>query len=175
MPLCPLCAKQIDRIKYERVPIFNCGSCGGHWVEKPRLDLILARREVQMPEAVKQKMMDIADASNSRQKLMCLTCGKEMVKGPFKHWPEIQIDRCPKCAGIWLDRGELEKCQIYWEHAKDHPEEWEGAGQAARMALLDAEWGRRKAHLQDVVDRAEEHRRHRHGFGWGLMIGGMFG
>ncbi len=160
MPRCPVCRTQMDRIRYERVPVHNCGSCGGHWVEKPRLDLILARREVQMPEPVKQKMMEIAEESNTTQKLICLTCAKEMVKEQFKHWAEIQLDRCPKCNGIWLDRGELEKCQIYWEYVQDHPEEWENADLAARKALLDAEWANRKAELRDFIEKTEEARRY---------------
>lgn len=107
MPRCPVCKIQADQIKYEGVTIYNCGSCGGHWVTQVRLDLILARREVVMPDPVKQKMIEIADESNSTGRLWCMNCGKEMVKEQFKHWPDIQIDRCPKCAGIWLDRGEL--------------------------------------------------------------------
>jgi len=170
MPRCPVCRTQIDRIRYEGVPIFNCGSCGGHWVEKPRLDLILARREVQMPEPVQQKMMEIAEASNTTERLMCLTCGKDMVKEPFKHWPEIQLDRCPKCNSIWLDRGELEKCQIYWEYLQDHPDEWQNADVVARKALLDAEWASRRVAVRDRVEEAEDMRRYRYG-----MIGGMFG
>jgi Zn-finger nucleic acid-binding protein len=82
-----------------------------------------------------------------------------MVKEQFKHWPEIRIDRCPKCNGIWLDRGELEKCQIYWEYAQDHPEEWKNADLIARQSLLDAELQNRKADLRQQMEEAEEARR----------------
>ena len=156
MPRCPLCKTQCDRIDYEGVSIYNCGSCGGHWLSGARLGVILRRREYELPEPVKQKMMEIADASNTTKKLMCLTCGREMVKEQFKHWPDIQIDRCPKCNGIWLDRGELEKCQIYWEYAQDHPEEWENSDLVARKALLEAELQSRRADLRRRAEDAEE-------------------
>jgi Zn-finger nucleic acid-binding protein len=159
MPRCPLCRTQCDRINYEGVSIYNCGSCGGHWLSPARLDVICKRREYEMPEPVKQKMMEIADASDTAERLLCITCGKEMVKEQFKHWPEIRIDRCPKCNGIWLDRGELEKCQIYWEYAQDHPEEWENSDLVARQALLEAELQNRKADLRRQVEEAEEARR----------------
>lgn len=161
MPRCPKCKTQAAQIKYENVPIYHCGDCGGHWLTNPqRLELILERREVVMPEPVKQKMMDIADASDSKGVLWCMPCAKEMIKEQFKHWPEIQIDRCPKCGGIWLDQGELEKCQIYWEYAQDHPEEWEGQSLIERKALLNAEWQKRKSELRDRADRTSMFSRH---------------
>ncbi|MGD8454601.1 MAG: zf-TFIIB domain-containing protein [Phycisphaerae bacterium] len=155
MPHCPICKTRTDLIKYEGVPIYNCGTCGGHWLDRAKLQTIVVRREVVMPEPVKRKMIEIADASNSTQELWCLTCGKAMVKEQFKHWPEIQIDRCPKCNGIWLDRGELEKCQIYWEYVQDNPDS-EEAQRAVRMAQLDARWQSRQAELRDQVDNAVE-------------------
>jgi Zn-finger nucleic acid-binding protein len=142
------------------VPIYNCGECGGHWLSEARLDVIVRRREYVLPEPVKRKMIEIADAANTSATLTCLTCGREMRKEQFKHWPEIQIDRCPKCNGIWLDRGELEKCQIYWEYAQDHPDEWENQDLVARQALLEAELQNRKAELRQQAEDAKEAARH---------------
>ncbi len=156
MPRCPLCKTQCDRVNYESVTIYNCGGCGGHWLSEVRFDLIVSRREYELPEPVKQKMLEIADASNTLEKLICQTCGKEMLREQFKHWPEIQIDRCPKCNGIWLDRGELEKCQIYWEYAQDHPEEFENPDLIARKALLDAEWHNRRVKLEEETKMAKD-------------------
>jgi Zn-finger nucleic acid-binding protein len=127
------------------VSIYNCGECGGHWLSEARLDVIAKRREYVMPEPVKQKMIEIADASNTSETLTCRTCEKEMLKEQFKHWSDIQIDRCPQCDGIWLDRGELEKCQIYWEYLQDHPAEWETFTLIEREAALGAELQSRRA------------------------------
>ena len=157
MPRCPLCKTPTDLIKYEGVPIYNCGSCGGHWVTAARLEAIVRRREIVMPDAVKRKMVEIADASDSAQKLYCFTCGTEMRKEQFKHWPEIRIDHCPRCDGIWLDRGELEKCQIYWEYMQDHPDA-RRMDVVARKAALDAEFVQRKAELKEQRERAEARR-----------------
>ena len=175
MPRCPICKTKADLIRYEGATIYNCGSCGGHWMSEARLDVILARREVVMPDPVKRKMIEIADESNSTQELWCVTCGKAMVKEQFKHWAEIQLDRCPKCNGIWLDRGELEKCQIYWEHLQDNPEQWESMSLIARKALLDAEFSRRRAEMREQRERAEEFRRRALRGGACPMLGGMFG
>lgn len=152
MPRCPKCKTQAAPIEYEGVRIYHCGGCGGHWLSKARLDLIVNRREVQMPEAVRQKMMDLADASHAHEALTCFSCGKPMIREQFRHWNDILIDRCPKCGGIWLDRGELEKCQIYWEYAQDHPEEWQNADVIERQALLDLEWQKRRDALREKRD-----------------------
>jgi Zn-finger nucleic acid-binding protein len=157
MPRCPKCKTVADPVIYEDVRIYHCGGCGGHWLTQARLDVILRRREVEMPEAVKQKMMDLADDSNTVERLMCFTCGKTMIREQFKHWEDIQIDRCPKCDGLWLDRGELEKCQIYWEYAQDHPE-LQDTDLIERKALLDMEWQRRRQETRDRVQRAEDAR-----------------
>jgi Zn-finger nucleic acid-binding protein len=142
------------------VAIYNCGQCGGHWLSDARLDVIVKRREYEMPEPVKRGMLEIAAASNTTRRLTCVTCGREMVKEQFKHWPDIQLDRCPKCNGIWLDRGELEKCEIYWEYAQDHPEQWENLDLVARQALLEAELQNRRAELRQAADDAETQARY---------------
>ena len=138
MPRCPKCKRQCDPIRYEGVRIYNCGPCGGHWMEEARLSVILERREIDMPDPVKREMVRIAEESDSAQQLWCITCGCAMKKDAFKHWPEIQLDYCERCGGIWLDRGELEKCQIYWECMRDHPEVWETNKFLERQVLLDA-------------------------------------
>lgn len=166
MPRCPVCKLQTDLIRYEGLPVYNCGGCGGYWLTQARFDAILARREVQMPPAVQQKMIEIAEASESRETIWCMTCGRAMVKQAFKHWPEIRIDRCERCGGIWLDRGELEKCQVYWEYLQDNPDS-EAGERAERMGRLESRWAARKAELEEQAERIEDPRlRHHAAVNW---------
>lgn len=177
MPHCPVCRVQADPIAYEGVRIYNCGQCGGHWLSDARLDVILERRDVAMPEPVRQKMMDLADASHTSDTLLCMTCGREMRKERFKYWDDIQLDRCPKCNGLWLDRGELEKCQIYWEYAEDNPEEWEHAEVEARKAMLVAELDQRRRAAREQrreVDRWGRSLSHRRALNIGNILGRLF-
>jgi Zn-finger nucleic acid-binding protein len=178
MARCPLCRTQVGLIKYEGVPIYNCGTCGGHWLTPNKLDVILARRDVVMPEPVQRRMIEIANESNSSQRLWCWTCGREMVKEAFKHWDEIQIDRCTKCGGVWLDRGELEKCQIFWEYMQNHPDT-PAADLIARKAALEAQWRDRRAQIRaEAEERADNARMMGSlGFRGGLlprMLGALF-
>lgn len=63
---------------------------------------------------------------------------------------EITIDRCPRCGGVWLDHGELEKIVAFIRQfeprtvsGSDEPHEAGSAVKAARGRIWDA--------LQDVL------------------------
>ncbi len=159
MARCPVCKTHCTRVTYENVPVQTCGGCGGYWVTTGKLENICRRRDIDMPEPVRQKMMDLADASNSTQQLTCFSCGTLMVKEQFKMWEDIQLDRCPKCSKIWLDRGELEKCQIYWEYLQDNYDSWEGRSAYERKALLEAEFHQRRADLEEQRESYASFRR----------------
>ena len=58
----------------------------------------------------------------------CPRCSEELVQ---KHRSGVEVDYCPRCKGLWLDRGELEKI------AQAEAEGWEeeegiGAGPGRR-------------------------------------------
>ena len=38
--------------------------------------------------------------------MLCPNCGAELVMSDRQG---VEIDYCPKCRGVWLDRGELDK------------------------------------------------------------------
>jgi Zn-finger nucleic acid-binding protein len=139
-----------------------CGECGGYWVTSIALKAIANRREMKFPEPVKERFLRMAEEHDSTEQLLCLSCGKHMVKERFKDWDDIIIDRCPKCGGIWLDPGELEKIQIYWEYFQDHPEQ-SNMDAIAKRAILQAQMRQR---VQDIKEASEELRQvaHRGGF-----------
>lgn len=139
MPICPVCRVPISRVPYEGVKVFNCGQCGGNWLTNLQVEHILATREVQMPAAVQEKMAALAEESNSAKALLCISCSCTMKKEGFRFWPELQLDHCPKCHGVWFDRGELEKAQILWERYQDDPNSVSNPAARARMIDLEAQ------------------------------------
>jgi Zn-finger nucleic acid-binding protein len=54
--------------------------------------------------------------------MKCPICDIEM-RTSFRE--EVEIDHCPQCRGIWLDRGELEKilAQIVIQYSSDREDE----------------------------------------------------
>ena len=79
-----------------------------------------------------------------------------MVKTPFKQWSAVQLDRCPRCEGLWFDRGELEKCQLLWERLQDEPDEADPTGVLHRKAAIDAELARQKSERELLRDDIRE-------------------
>lgn len=154
MPRCPKCKTQAEPVEYEGVQVYNCGGCGGYWMSPQRLKVIVERRDQVLPEPVRQAMMDMADAHNTVERLTCFTCARPMKREQFRDWNDIQLDYCQHCNGIWLDRGELEKCQIYWEYAQDNPSA-EYNEQQDKRAKIELELAKRKQARADQNALAE--------------------
>ncbi len=59
--------------------------------------------------AAKKKDQDAEEAAERLREahwMRCAKCGNEMVTMPFRG---VEIERCPNCQGVYLDRGELTK------------------------------------------------------------------
>jgi Zn-finger nucleic acid-binding protein len=160
MNRCPKCKGSTASVHYEGVGVKMCGQCGGYWVSPTALKAIANRRETEFNEAVKERFLQLAEQSNTTEALLCVSCGKYMIKESFKDWDDIVIDRCPTCGGIWLDAGELEKIQIYWEYFQDHPEE-SNIDAIARRALLEADLQQRRRDIAEASEELRQAARHR--------------
>lgn len=176
---CPVCRIQITPIPYEGVRVFNCGQCGGNWLTGGQMERILASREIQMPPAVQDQMSMLAAASNTTKPLLCVQCGVTMKKTPFRFWSDVTLDHCPKCQGIWFDRGELEKVQILWEKYRDNPDSLPNRAARERMAELDGqmrlEVQKARARTEEIKDAASIATSPGYGFGYGYGSGGFIG
>ena len=170
MNRCPRCKVQVTRVEYEGANVRMCGECGGYWVTPIALKAIANRRQMDFSEAVKERFLQMAEQSDSTESLLCMTCAKTLVKERFKDWDDIIIDRCEKCGGIWLDPGELEKIQIYWEYFQDHPEQ-SNLDAIAKRELLTEHMAQR---TRDIKQVSEELRTSAYGRGY-VPRGGMTG
>lgn len=63
----------------------------------------------------------------------------------------IQIDRCSRCRGVWLDRGELEKLIAESSRRQDTHDETEEAHDGPDVARDRG--GRRRRHRDDEDER----------------------
>lgn len=71
----------------------------------------------------------------------------------------VEIDYCPSCRGVWLDRGELDKLlQLGARHEAAPPAPVRSAEPRARPEFEDSDFGkrhggyRRKSWLSDIFD-----------------------
>jgi Zn-finger nucleic acid-binding protein len=90
-------------LELDDVEIDRCFSCGGIWLDRGELELLLegsAARE----EFISSFRIDTETDEKPRR---CPICDKRMEKVRCGGEKGVLIDRCKNGDGIWLDRGEL--------------------------------------------------------------------
>lgn len=120
---CPACGRALQTILVGDVSVEVCqGGCGGLWFDNYEL------KKVDEPhEAAGQALLDVerdekikVDHSRKRN---CPKCNNTvMMRHFFSVKRQVEIDECPRCAGVWLDYGELgtirKTCQSQQEREK---------------------------------------------------------
>jgi Zn-finger nucleic acid-binding protein len=85
------------------VDLFQCAHCHGVWIPKEDLLTLAASRNIS---PLTTQIEAEALPSHFRQgALLCPSDGARML---FTTINDIEIDLCPTCHGVWLDKGEME-------------------------------------------------------------------
>lgn len=82
--------------------------------------------------------------------MMCPVCSVELVMSERQ---SVEIDYCPKCRGVWLDRGELDK--IIEKAASAQPESARGCRGTYEDDHYKQKLGKykhKKSFLQELFD-----------------------
>ena len=106
---CPACQRPLRRFKAGTVTLDGCdGGCGGIWFDQSELARV--NREHPDPDA---KIAELARDPDIRvhddDLRQCSKCKITLEKKLYDLGSGVIMDVCPKCKGIWLDHGELEK------------------------------------------------------------------
>jgi len=114
---CPGCGGVLEEVyasaTYGRVLLLDqCGACGGVWFDRWEL-YFLGPGEAKRLESVDHAAMAAPNPAKKGSGV-CPLCAVGLLdfKDPALP-PDACIKRCPKCSGLWLNRGELVK---YAEH-----------------------------------------------------------
>lgn len=125
--LCPRCRVPLAETFYEGVGVRLCPRCGGKLVDAASVARIVARREVDFSEALREKARRFKEAAVRnplrRQKiesdlaagLPCPNCGFRLAARPYSYQDFVPVDKCLSCGKIWFDADELEILQILIE------------------------------------------------------------
>jgi Zn-finger nucleic acid-binding protein len=124
MMKCPIDGSDLQSREYEAgIPVDGCPSCGGVWLDPGELEIIQETNERDYRDAL-ARMPDLGYRAYelARQKqgrmLNCPRCGSQMDKREYARCSQVMIDACPSCHGVWLDRGELESLEVFYERAR---------------------------------------------------------
>jgi Zn-finger nucleic acid-binding protein len=103
---CPRCRsatlKESDLGEYGFVVVDTCSRCGGIWLDKGELD--------RLDDSVwtNTEALSFKPARAQGEPCQCPRCSAALEPiSPVGH-DNLVLDRCPKCLGFWLDKGELD-------------------------------------------------------------------
>jgi len=105
---CPACYKELTEKGVKDVKVDICeNGCGGIWFDNFEI-----KKFDEPHESAGENLLDVKiDPSikiDHSKKRTCPKCDdQKMIRHFFSAKREVEIDECPKCAGIWLDVGEL--------------------------------------------------------------------
>jgi Zn-finger nucleic acid-binding protein len=112
------------------IQLDQCPQCGGIWCDKWELFPIDAHESARL-DPVDEKLLR-APGPPSAAMLYCPRCTAKLqvFKEPLLP-KEIQFQRCRRCEGIWLNRGQLSR---YKSHQKKTRREKMGVDSSAQIA-----------------------------------------
>lgn len=115
---CPRCADKelshLDLGQREFIAVESCPRCHGCWLDHKQLE----RLEAGVWSDIDELRLTSAEALSD---LICPRCSARMARVNPEDHPELAIDRCPSCHGLWLDHGEFEPLhEIAARHAMEH-------------------------------------------------------
>jgi Zn-finger nucleic acid-binding protein len=121
---CPIDQHDLQKQDYEGVAEVDiCPHCSGVWLDKGELEAIqdtvgndYIEEMDKFPDyagnayevALQKKMADIT----------CPSCSATLERKEYAYTSQIMIDKCPSCHGIWLDKGELQALEIFFEKSR---------------------------------------------------------
>ena len=147
---CPVCSNVMTRMEAEGVTVDVCaGGCGGIW-----FDWFELARVDEADESAGEKFLEVdRDPTLEVDLSKRIHCPRDH-EIMMRHFHSVKrgalVDECPKCAGFWLDAGEL--ATIRTEFATE--EERKQAAQEYFAELFDPDLAVEKAKTMEDLRKA---------------------
>ena len=150
---CPACSNKLEEITIDDIAVDACqNGCGGIWFDRFEI------QKVDEPhESAGEKLLDIRrDADvvvdhNARHN--CPKCvDTVMMRHFFSVKKQVEVDECPKCAGYWLDYGELGRIRNQY----DTEEERKKAAKEYFSEIFDVELVKMKSESDEKAKKARK-------------------
>lgn len=122
---CPKCKSALFELTAGGSPLQFCTQCKGIWFEK---DEFLFHLRSKTGEAC----LTFSDHHSRNTTLACPNCQTYLKETPYSictdktcaENPFLLVDFCPKCRGVWLDEGELQKTEEFAEKIPGAKAKW---------------------------------------------------
>jgi Zn-finger nucleic acid-binding protein len=103
---CSNCAADLEPIdigQNTKLVVDQCPSCGSMWLEKSKI----SRLDESIWADRQEEDMKVPPSGGTHGMLMCPTCATTLEPICLVDVAKLVVDRCPECAGLWLDTGEV--------------------------------------------------------------------
>jgi uncharacterized protein len=105
---CPKCEVQLENKPLAGIDIDECAKCSGMWFEKDELRQAKDKTDSDLNWMDFEIWKNVDNFLLTSKQKPCPACKSNMVATEYAD-TKVTIDCCPKCDGIWLDKGEFEK------------------------------------------------------------------
>jgi len=106
--ICPRCKIPMTTHLLQNVPIDECSRCKGIWFDKDELRKCKDRTDPDLNWMDFELWKHKDRFHLTARAFPCPRCNISMVKIEYDQ-TGVEIDHCPQCKGIWLDKGEFPK------------------------------------------------------------------
>ena len=152
MANCPRCGEGVP-LRQERigaVVLDGCDACGGIWFDADELRQVIRSGGSGSGSAEAEYVPGPAGAPAAREDASCPRCGVALYEFSYPHSPEIKLDACPQCKGIWVDDGELAALAARFTPARPAAT---GAQPEASTPTLPTSRRRRLRHVVSLIQK----------------------
>jgi hypothetical protein len=103
------------------VVVDRCPACGGIWLDAGELQTVQETLERDYSQVLARVDVVARAYELARQKgrpqIACPKCQAELHPREYAYCSQILIDTCAACHGVWLDAGELQALEQFFEQA----------------------------------------------------------
>jgi Zn-finger nucleic acid-binding protein len=115
---CPRDGSPLNTEKYEaKVEVDSCPACHGVWLDKGELEQIQETIERDYTQELEVRPDRVAASIDEarRRSIDCPKCGTRLETEEYAYCSSVFVDVCPDGCGMWLDEGELQELEKFFE------------------------------------------------------------
>ncbi len=122
MLTCPRCKGSLTTLVKDGVEIEECNECGGMWLDANELRTLTGGVEppdsIQEPVAVENEQTN--EQPPEENSMLCPKCdNRKLTAFIYDDDTGIELDYCPDCGGLWLDKNELQQIEFFANMKKE--------------------------------------------------------
>ena len=125
MRKCPVDDFTLSQASYEGVTIDQCPHCSGVWLDAGELETVQNAQASDFRDVPTESAIEDVKAAEAMGRAAeetprgCVVCNAGLEQKEYAYASQVMIDQCPKGHGMWLDKNELARLEMFFEDEED--------------------------------------------------------